>query len=107
MKSPISSHPKVKNQQNLGISHLENGEPFINGWPSQRKPQPLAQLPQQSVVEAAGWCEKDGKRQRHGYTVYGIQNHLQSLENNIHFSGQRRSKHVYAILLHGTGAYRG
>lgn len=58
VKSP---QPKAKKTEKIekGIGYV-NGEPFINYWPSDRKPMNLANVKRQTVLEAAQWCKKDG-----------------------------------------------
>ena len=49
---------KEKKVNRLGIAHLGNGEPYIHGWPIDRRPLSLEGVPSQSVVEAANWIGK-------------------------------------------------
>lgn len=58
-KSPHKSSAKKKTAQ--GFSYLDNGEPFINGWPTDRKPVNMNGVPTQSVEESADWASKANK----------------------------------------------
>ncbi len=40
-----------------GLGFLENGVPFIQGWPNDRKPVDMAIAKSQTLVEAASWCQ--------------------------------------------------
>lgn len=59
-KSPMASVQKREKKavNRTGIGHLENGEPYIHGWPIERRPPSLEGVPSQSVVEAANWIGK-------------------------------------------------
>ena len=59
-KSPMAAMQKREKKvvNRLGIGRLENGEPFIHGWPVERRPPSLEGVPSQSVVEAANWIGK-------------------------------------------------
>lgn len=41
------------------LQHLPNGQPYINGWPTDRKAADLTKLDCQTVTEAASWCKKE------------------------------------------------
>jgi len=70
-KSPMAAMQKREKKvvNRLGIGRLENGEPFIHGWPVERRPPSLEGVPSQSVVEAANWI---------GKAMKVVQNHMDS-----------------------------
>ena len=55
-----------------GIKRLETGQPYICGWPANRKPMTCDESVQQSLVEAASWASKalDVARQ-HAHSLSG------------------------------------
>ena len=55
VKSPQKSK---KSQEKSGVGWLPGGVPYIHGWPTGRRPAKLADLPTQTVAEAASWCKK-------------------------------------------------
>ena len=57
----IRKMTKVCQPTQSGISYLRNGQPFISGWPTNRKPIFLKHELTQTVEEAAEWCSKARK----------------------------------------------